>query len=128
MHLGVARGRGDTGHHCAEVAHDIHEPLAQGAKNTICVRLNAPAWQSGTVPPAGRTSFETMASWSVDELAHFIEEQDAEALAGMLRNQSVNGADFQTFRTHEELAADMRLTPFAAKKLLRLRDAFLVRP
>ena len=62
------------------------------------------------------------------ELAHFIEDQDAEALAAMLRNQSVNGADFESFGTHEEVAADLNLTVFAAKKLIRLRDAFLSGP
>ena len=97
-------------------------------KNAICVRLDGPAWHTGVVPPPPPTRLEIMASWSVGELAHFVEEEDAEALAAMLRNQSVNGADFQSFRTHEELSADLNLTPFAAKKLLRLRDAYLSRP
>ena len=40
----------------------------------------------------------------------------------------MNGADFQSFATHEELAADLNLTIFAAKKLIRLREAFLSGP
>ena len=66
-------------------------------KNVLCVRLDAPAWKSDAIPPTPPTRLETMKAWSVDELAHFIEDQDAEALATMLRNQSVNGADFQSF-------------------------------
>ena len=38
---------------------------------------------------------------------------------------SVNGADLLSFRDPGDLVADLRLTPFAAKKAVQLRDDFL---
>ena len=100
----------------------------QDEKNVICVRLDAPAWQTNDVPQVPPPRREAMAAWSVDELAHFVSGQDAAALAEMLRSQSVSGSDFLSFETHEDLAAELKLTPFAAKKLFRLRGAFLSPP
>ena len=37
----------------------------------------------------------------------------------------VNGSDFLAWKTEGELAADLRLPPFAARKLLACRAAFL---
>ena len=94
-------------------------------KNVICVRLDAPAWQTDDLPQVAPPRRETMAARSVDELAQFVAGQDAAALADMLRSQSVSGGDFVSFEAHEDLTAELKITPFAAKKLIRLRGLFL---
>ena len=38
---------------------------------------------------------------------------------------SVNGADLLAFTASEELVEELHVTPFAAKKILRLRSGFL---
>ena len=63
-----------------------------------------------------------MTQWTVDELAARLENADAEGLAATLKKSSVNGADFAEF-TLESFVGDLGLTPFAAKKLVSLRDA-----
>ena len=65
-----------------------------------------------------------MAAWSVNELARFLEERDLAGLAKHLAAQGVNGSDFAAL-TFDEFVGDVRVTPFAAKKLVATREAFL---
>ena len=65
-----------------------------------------------------------MASWTCQKLREYLQAHDMEGLATHLHSQSVNGADFLTL-TETQCVSELRLTPFAARKLLQERAAFL---
>ena len=65
-----------------------------------------------------------MAAWSVDAVANFLEAEDAEGLASVVRANAVNGSDLLSF-TVSTCATDLHCTAFAAKKLMTLREKFL---
>ena len=54
-----------------------------------------------------------------------MEAADAEGLAAILKRNSVNGADFAAL-DFDGFVADLGFNRFAAKKLLALRDEFLL--
>jgi hypothetical protein len=98
-------------------------------KNCLVLRLTQPAFVTKQKPadvgghlPKSRT--ETMRSWSVGELASFFAKRDMEGPAQRLRVQGVAGEDFVDF-TPELLQQDLRFPAFTARKLLRIRDAYL---
>ena len=66
-----------------------------------------------------------MVEFTVQEGASFFEARDASALARVLEQNGVNGADLVMFTLANDLVQDLHLTPFAARKVLSLRDAFL---
>ena len=63
-----------------------------------------------------------LADMSVSEVVAFYESHDAAGLAETLRRNAVNGADLAAFRSHEDVAEALRVPPFAARKILSLRD------
>ena len=94
--------------------------------NVCVVRISAPAWAAGdpsSVITPSPTS--TVAAWTTDEVAMFFAQQDADGLGNALRGNSVNGSDLLAFTSWMDLHQELHMTPFAAKKILRLRDAFL---
>ena len=96
------------------------------SRNVVLVWLQSQAWlEDGTSAanvPEDLPPRLPMTQWTVDELAARLENADAEGLAATLKKSSVNGADFAEF-TLESFVGDLGLTPFAAKKLVSLRDA-----
>ena len=66
-----------------------------------------------------------MNAWSVDELVAFMEAKDLVGPAKVLQANGVNGPDLLTLSA-QELVNDVKMTPFAARKVLQARDAFLV--
>ena len=107
--------------HLFESDHWLSNP-----NNVIVLRLTAPAWETGAPPvldaapaPAG-----AMRIWSVDGVVAFAHARDLAGPAVTLFNNAVNGADLLAVDL-ETLVQDVRLTPFAAKKVLAARDAFL---
>jgi hypothetical protein len=97
-------------------------------RNVILLKLDAPAWiASGAVPqevPAQPR--DVMASWPVSGVVAFMKSRDMEGPASVLHASGVNGADLLTL-DEQLLVRDVHMTPFAARKLLRARDAFLCR-
>ena len=70
------------------------------------------------------TAQQRMSSWKVNTLASYLEQEDAEGLAALVRKNSVNGSDL--LELAESSCIDgLRCTPFAARKLMLLRDKFL---
>ena len=65
-----------------------------------------------------------MQAWTVSELVAFLLSQDVEGPAKFLQTQGFNGSDFLA-ATGESLVAELRCTPFTARKRLRARDLFL---
>ena len=91
------------------------------------LRLTSAAWEGGCseVHPEPLGQAGVMQSWTVDALATFLQGEDLCGPAEALRSAGVNGSDFLAWKTENELAADLRLPPFVARKLLARRAAFL---
>ena len=98
------------------------------ARNCLVLRLTEHVWEPspGTPQPARLqlTPAALMQAWTVSELVAFLLSQDLEGPAKFLQTQGFNGSDFLA-ATGESLVAELRCTPFAARKLLRARDLFL---
>ena len=77
------------------------------------------------VVPEVHSHRDILSTWSVEEAKSFYEARDATGIAATLAANSVNGADVLSFREPGDLVADLRLTPFAARKALQLRDEYL---
>ena len=98
------------------------------ARNCLVLRLTEHVWEPspGDPQPARLqlTPAARMQAWTVSELVAFLLSQDLEGPAKFLQTQGFNGSDFLA-ATGESLVAELRCTPFAARKLLRARDLFL---
>ena len=67
---------------------------------------------------------EQMRSWTVVETGRFLEEHYLAGPAELTRVSGVNGADLLQLSINE-LSHDIRLTPFAARKVDAARDELL---
>ena len=75
--------------------------------------------------PEPQSQAEVMQSWTVDALATFLRGEDLCGPADVLQFAGVNGSDFLAWKSEGELASDLRLPPFAARKLLACRAGLL---
>ena len=66
-----------------------------------------------------------MLSWTVHEVLEFFDKGDAAGLVVTMHKNAVDGADLLYFGHASELVKALCMTPFAAKKVLQLRDQFL---
>ena len=66
-----------------------------------------------------------MKEWTVGEVAKFFEDQDAAGVATCIQSNAVNGTDLFDFTDKEQVLQELNVTPFLAKKICSLRDAFL---
>lgn len=106
--------------HMFKFDHWLRDP-----RNVIQLHLTSPAWETGDAAiaqPMNRT--EQMRSWTVAETQRFLEEHDLAGPAELTRVSGVNGADLLGLSS-DELSSEIRLTPFAARKVVAARDAFL---
>ena len=67
-------------------------------------------------------------AWSVADVSQFLRQRDAAGIAAVFERNAVNAEDFLAFPGAEDLERDLRLTPFAARKVVRLRAELLGRP
>ena len=98
--------------------------MAEATENAIVLRLNGPAWTGGHIEDVPQTPEEKMRSWCVKEVANFLRNADLEGPASTCEVNGVAGQDLfelSAIRFREEL----RLTPFAAEKVVSARNAFL---
>ena len=65
-----------------------------------------------------------MRSWRAAAVASFLEDEDLAGPAATLFANRVNGVDLEVL-TADELTSSLRLTSFAARKILQARDKFL---
>ena len=91
-------------------------------KNIALEWLTAPVIGPALLPQ--RPPREQMMTWSVAQVASFYESQDAAAIGATLAASSVQGADLLTF-TADSAQEALKLNPFVAQKVCRLRDLFL---
>ena len=89
-------------------------------------RLNEEAWvQAGpAVPQVRQSTDQVMKRWRAGEVAAFLRTKDLEGPAAVLFQNGVAGDDFFTLTT-QTLTADLRLSAFAARKVLAARTSFL---
>ena len=88
--------------------------------------LTGPAWvTAGAFPTAADDDrAEQMRSWPVNMVVAFAKARDLAGPSALLFASSVSGADLLA-ASHRVLVADVRLSSFAATKILLARDAFL---
>ena len=85
--------------------------------------MGAKPWNPTASALAADTS-RADASLDCVRTCSFLLSQDLEGPTKFLQTQGFNGSDFLA-ATGESLVAELRCTPFAARKLLRARDLFL---
>ena len=95
----------------------------KGPRNILLVWLEELAYVGGVAE--NLPARDAMLTWSVSEVAAFLQSRDAGGLAQALQQNAVNGADLLGFGSYQEAAKDLNMATFAARKLLSLRDAFL---
>ena len=95
-------------------------------ENVVKLCLRAPAFvrPGGSVSPAETPEYK-MKGWSVEETVSFLRGCDLEGPAQTCFTSGVAGADLLQL-SEQELINDVKLTPFAARKIVKARDSFLV--
>ena len=101
-------------------------------RNVLVLRLNEPAW----LVPGGQvvsqsTPTETrevmMRRWLAKDVSTFLQKADLEGPAATLFSNGFSGADLFDYGV-TALVTDLRLSTFAARKVIAARDAFLATP
>ena len=96
------------------------------SKNVSCVWLSGPSWAEASAAEERQVSkTDLLRAWSVSEVAAFFEARDASGLATVLQHNAVNGSDLFAWQDSQQVLDDLRVTKFAAQKIVSLRDAFL---
>ena len=94
-------------------------------RNVIQLRLTSPAWSTGATAETQESGpEERMRAWTVAETARFLDENDLAGPADIARASGVNGSDLLQLSL-DDLIKEVRMTPFAAKKVVAARAAFL---
>lgn len=109
--------------HMLSTDHWLSDP-----RNVKVLRLTAPSWQGGGEDGAATqqdvSRLDEMKTWSAKTVTGFLEQADLGGPAKLLFNSGVNGGDLTTL-CKEVLVDDLRLSRFAAGKVLKARDDFL---
>ena len=95
------------------------------SRNVIQLHLTSPAWETGaSASTQPRSREDQMRSWTVAETGRFLKEHDLAGPAEQAWRSGVNGADLLQL-SPEDLCSEVRLTPFAARKVAAAKNAFL---
>ena len=95
-------------------------------RNVCCLSLTAPSWTSATsLPVVVLQQADHMKTWGVLDVVAFFEREDAQCLARTMQLNAVTGSDLLAFAGPQQLMSDLRMTPFASRKVISLRDTFL---
>ena len=93
-------------------------------KNVIVLRLTAPAWLDSNVPAQTVSRDDLMQRWSSSEVSTFLQARDLPGPASVCYANGLNGADMHA-TSSQDLCEQLRMTPFAARKVVEVRDRFL---
>ena len=100
-------------------------------QNVLVLRLDAPAWLCGPAPglavlstPPVLTHKDQMTKWRVEGVIAFFKARDMDATASLVKQNDINGSDLFGL-SEAELTGTLRATGFLARKIIRVRDAFL---
>ena len=66
-----------------------------------------------------------MSEWGVGDVARWLEDADMEGTVAIFKAEGVSGKDVLAFVSAESMTADLRLSPFAARKVWGYRAALL---
>ena len=88
---------------------------------------------AGVLPALGQLRWgfrtdRTHGAGAFDAVVDFFKSRDASGISRSMLDNSVAGADLLDFADAAALEKDLKMTPFAARKALRIRDCFLERP
>jgi hypothetical protein len=98
-------------------------------RNVLVLRLTEPAW----VDPRSQATMQTMPAetrevmmrrWLVKDVSSFLDKADLKGPAAVLYANGVSGKDLAELGV-DSLVAELRLSAFAARKIIAARDAFL---
>eukprot|EP00973_Karenia_brevis_P021115 2903808-Karenia_brevis.AAC.1 len=96
-------------------------------RNVVQLWLTAPAWVENNTDNAAsalRTPADEMKAWTADETADFLRSVDLDGPAEHCYRNGMSGADL--FYAREwTLQDELRLTPFATRKILAARNGYL---
>ena len=94
--------------------------------NVMLVRLTEPAWETGAAVQQAvpLTKRETMTQWTVGDVVSFLTRKDLAGPASVMHANGVNGADLLGITT-STLEQDLRMSSFAARKVVSARDSYL---
>jgi len=111
---------------CDLAAENLHllkqDHWLSNPQNVVTLWLEEPAWVGAPRLPAEAAS-QRMGRWTVAEVASFLRMRDLAGPAKVLAESGVNGNDLLGLRL-EVLTAELRLSTFAARKVVLARDAF----
>lgn len=102
------------------------------SRNVLVLRLTEPAW----VDPRRQATMQTMPEetresmmrrWLVKDVSSFLENADLKGPAAVLYANGASGQDLLEFGV-DGLVTELRLSLFAARKIIAARDAFLALP
>ena len=101
--------------------HWLSDPL-----NVMLVKLTEPAWETGAAVPQAvpLTKREIMSEWRVGDVVSFLTRKDLAGPASVMHANGVNGADLLDI-TKSTLEQDLRMSSFAARKVVSARDMYL---
>ena len=107
-----------------ETDHWLSDP-----KDVMVVKLTERAWMDGapSAAAAPMSPKDTFHHWTLAELARFMRAKDLAGPSAILQANGVTGADLLDMSA-SDLEGELRLTPFAARKVIKARDAFLSAP
>ena len=92
------------------------------SSNVCVVRLLNKPWDHPAVH--AETPEQIMQRWSTEDVVRFLAANDLDGPARTMVANGLRGRDLMS-RPHEELLGDLKLSRFAAARILEARDAFL---
>ena len=109
-------------------AHNLHmlrtHHWLKDPSNVIVLRLEGRAWQTEEEESAEVDRSNAMSQWTCADTVRFLREVDLEGPAQLCYASGVNGRDLLEL-TAETLCEEVRLSRFAARKVVAARDRFL---
>jgi len=92
--------------------------------NVIVLELSSKAWQTNDDSAPATDRMTTIKQWTVADIVRFIKEADVEGPAKLCHDSCVCGEDLLQI-TEEALCTEVRLSRFAARKVIAARERFL---
>ena len=106
------------------------DPCLSDPRNILQLELISPAWvgvpggSAGVAAQVQLSAKEKMEAWRAADVQRFLGAADLAGPATTMFANGVNGCDLATMNA-ETLTKELRLSTFAARKVIARRDAFL---
>ena len=99
-------------------------------RNIIVLKLTEPAFfdgDNGDASQGAESAGEALAKFTVSEVSGLLRSKDLSGPAQVLESNGVNGADLLGLSA-TQLQTELRMSVFAARKVIAARDTFLHAP